>query len=49
MNLGKRIRIKLLSYDPGLLDQAMKNIVSVVKSLKTPMFGPFPLPTKKEI
>ena len=49
MNLGKRIRIKLLSYDPGLLDQAMKNIVSVVKASKTPMFGPFPKKKKKEI
>lgn len=49
MELGKRIRIIILSYDPGLVDNAMKTIVSVVKKLKTPISGPIPLPTKKEI
>lgn len=49
MQLGKKIRIKISSYDPGLVDRSMQMIISVLKKLKTPISGPIPLPTEREI
>lgn len=49
MELGKKIRIKISSFEPGVIDSSMQMIISVLKKLKTPIYGPIPLPTKKEI
>ena len=47
MKLGKKIRIKISSYDPGLVDKSMQMIISVMKKLKIPISGHIPIPTDR--
>ncbi len=43
-----KIRIKAYSYDYTLLDNAIKDIVEIVKKTGAEVSGPIPLPTKIE-
>ncbi|OGC15120.1 30S ribosomal protein S10 [candidate division WOR-1 bacterium RIFOXYC2_FULL_37_10] len=45
----QKIRIKLKSYDHGLLDESARKIVETAKRAKASVSGPIPLPTDKEI
>lgn len=47
--MNKELRIKLFSYDHGLLDQSVKKIVEIAKASNCDIRGPIPLPTKKEV
>ena len=42
-----KIRIRLKSYDPGILDRSAKEIVQTVKNTGASVSGPIPLPTKR--
>ncbi len=42
------IRIRLRSYDSGLLDKAVQDIVDTAKRTAAPVRGPIPLPTRIE-
>lgn len=42
----KSIRIRLKAYDHRLLDQSVREIVSVAKRTGAKVVGPIPLPTK---
>jgi small subunit ribosomal protein S10 len=44
-----KIRIKLKSYDHGILDQSALKIVETAKNTGAEVSGPIPLPTEKEI
>ncbi|MCM8766631.1 MAG: 30S ribosomal protein S10 [Candidatus Omnitrophica bacterium] len=46
---GRRIRIKLKSFDHRLLDRSVKEIIEIVRTTGVRINGPVPLPTKKEI
>ena len=46
---GQKIRIKLMSYDTEMLDQAATRIVETMKKSGAKISGPIPLPTEKEI
>lgn len=45
----EKIRIKLKSYDHGLIDAAATKIVETAKRTGARVSGPIPLPTQKEI
>jgi small subunit ribosomal protein S10 len=45
----QKIRIRLKAYDHRLLDQAAGEIVEAAKRTGAKIYGPLPLPTKKEI
>ena len=45
----QKIRIKLKAFDHRLLDQAVSEIVDVVRRSGAKISGPVPLPTKREI
>ena len=45
----RRIRIKLESYDPNLIDKSSTKIIQAAKSAKAVVMGPIPLPTHKEV
>lgn len=45
----QKIRIKLKAYDYRLLDRSVREIVNTVKQTGARVFGPVPLPTKREI
>ena len=45
----EKIRVKLKSYDPALIDAAAAKIVDVAKRNGSAVSGPVPLPTDKEI
>ena len=47
--MTQKIRIKLKAYDHRLLDQAVKEIVSTLKTSGAQISGPIPLPTKQEL
>ena len=46
---SQKIRIKLMSYDVEMLDQATSRIVDTMKKSGAKISGPIPLPTEKEI
>ena len=46
---GQKIRIKLMSYDSEMLDQAASRIIETMKKSGAKISGPIPLPTEKEI
>ena len=46
---SQKIRIKLMSYDAEMLDQAASRIVETMKKSGAKISGPIPLPTEKEI
>ena len=46
---SQKIRIKLMSYDTEMLDQAAARIVDTMKKSGAKISGPIPLPTEKEI
>lgn len=47
--MNKEFRIKLTSYDHGLLDQSVRKIIEIARNNNCEIKGPIPLPTKKEI
>ena len=46
--MNQELRIKLLSYDPNLLDRSVKKIIEIAKESNCGLKGPIPLPTKVE-
>ena len=46
--MNQKIRIKLKSYEPSLIDSSCAKIVKAVKLAGAIVDGPVPLPTKKE-
>ena len=48
-SLGKKIRIKLKSYDSELIDQSSSKIVETALRTGARVSGPIPLPTDKKI
>ena len=46
---SQKIRIKLISYDVEMLDQAASKIVETMQKSGAKISGPIPLPTEKEI
>ena len=46
---SQKIRIKLMSYDVEMLDQATSKIVETMKKSGAKISGPIPLPTNKEV
>ena len=46
---SQKIRIKLMSYDVEMLDQATSKIIDTMKKSGAKISGPIPLPTEKEI
>ena len=49
MNKNKAIKINLKSYDSRLIDKSAAKIFEVAKSTGAEVYGPVPLPTKKEV
>lgn len=49
MAVKERIRVRLKSYDPQLIDSAAEKIVETAKRTGSRVSGPIPLPTDKEI
>jgi small subunit ribosomal protein S10 len=45
----QKIRIRLKSYDPRILDRSTLDIVETAKRTGAQVVGPIPLPTKREI
>ncbi len=45
----RKIRIKLASYDTGLLDNVVSRILDTATKSGCKVSGPIPLPTKKEV
>ena len=45
----KSLRIKLISYDHRLLDEAAKKIVETARKTGAVVSGPIPLPTEREV
>jgi len=45
----KSLRIKLVSYDHGLIDESARKIVEAAKKTGATVSGPIPLPTQKEV
>jgi len=46
---NKAIKIKLKSYDPKLVDKSAVKIIEVAKSSGAEVYGPVPLPTRREV
>ena len=46
---SQKIRIKLMSYDSEMLDQAASRIIETMQKSGAKISGPIPLPTEKEI
>lgn len=46
---SQKIRIKLMSYDTEMLDQAATRIVETMKKSGAKISGPIPLPTEREV
>jgi len=46
---SQKIRIKLVSYDHEMLDEAANRIIETMKASGAKISGPIPLPTEKEI
>ncbi len=49
MATSEKIRIKLKSYDSGLIDAAAEKFVDAAKRNGATVSGPIPLPTDREI
>ncbi|MFV0412547.1 MAG: 30S ribosomal protein S10 [Oscillospiraceae bacterium] len=49
MAVKEKIRIRLKSYDAGLIDSASEKIVETAKRTGARVSGPIPLPTDKEV
>lgn len=47
--IKEKIRIKLESFDPELLEVSCKEILEKVKITQAKIIGPIPLPVKKKI
>ena len=47
--MSQKIRIKLKSYDPALVDKSADKIVKTVKATGAVVSGPIPLPTDQKI
>jgi small subunit ribosomal protein S10 len=45
----EKIRIKLESFDPQILNIACQKITDSIKKTKSKIIGPIPLPTRKKI
>ena len=45
----KKLRIKLASYDTGLLEDVVSRILDTATKTGCKVSGPIPLPTKKEV
>ncbi len=43
--MGQRIRLKLKSFEAGLLDSSVNHIVETIKKTGAKIKGPIPLPT----
>lgn len=46
---GQKIRIRLKSYDYGLLDESARRIVETAKRTGANVAGPVPLPVRKQV
>ncbi|BDV02639.1 MAG: 30S ribosomal protein S10 [Candidatus Hepatoplasma vulgare] len=46
---NKAIKIKLKSYDSKLIDSSAEKIINVAKATGATIYGPVPLPTRKEV
>ena len=46
---NQKIRIKLKSYEHGLIDQSAERIVETAKRTGARVSGPIPLPTEREV
>jgi small subunit ribosomal protein S10 len=46
---GEKIRIRLKSYDHGILDKSASDIVRTAKGTGARVSGPIPLPTKRSV
>ncbi|NOQ50168.1 MAG: 30S ribosomal protein S10 [Mycoplasmataceae bacterium] len=46
---NKAIKINLKSYDANLIDKSAAKIVEVAKKTGAEIYGPVPLPTKREV
>jgi len=49
MNTQERIRIKLESFDYGVLNDACLQIQEKIQATQSKVVGPIPLPTKKRV
>jgi len=49
ISLQDKIRIKLKSYDPKLLNASCNKIIDTVDRTEAKAIGPIPLPTKRKI
>lgn len=49
MAVKEKVRIRLSSYDPKLVDLSAGKIVEAAKRTGSEVSGPIPLPTEKEI
>ncbi|CRX36958.1 / rpsJ / 30S ribosomal protein S10 /:437272 Reverse [Candidatus Hepatoplasma crinochetorum] len=49
MEKNKAIKIKLKSYDAKLIDISAKKIIRVLKDAGAEIYGPVPLPTRREV
>lgn len=49
MSTNQSIKIRLKSFDHGLIDQSTREIVSTAKRTGAQVRGPVPLPTRKEM
>ncbi len=47
--MEKAIKIKLKSYDAKLIDKSAAKIIEVAKATGAEVYGPVPLPTKREV
>ncbi len=46
---NKAIKIKLKSYDAKLIDKSAAKLIEVAKSTGAEVYGPVPLPTRREV
>ncbi|AHK22516.1 30S ribosomal protein S10 [Candidatus Hepatoplasma crinochetorum] len=49
MEKNKAIKIKLKSYDAKLIDISAKKIIKIAKDSGAEVYGPVPLPTRREV
>ncbi len=47
--MSEKIRIKFMSYDSRLVEDAAAKIAKIVKDTGATLIGPIPLPTKKKL
>ncbi len=44
--MGQKIRLKLKSFEAGLLDSSVRDIIETIKKTGAKVKGPIPLPTR---